>query len=107
VLRLAIGPVPHRHHAARISAPVLFVQGLEDKIVPPSQQEAMIAAMTAAGVPSAYLTFPGEQHGFRQAETLRIALLAELSFYGRVFGFTPADTTPVLTFACEERLPTP
>ncbi len=112
-----VGPLPEaqaryrarspRHHAAKISAPVLFLQGLEDKIVPPSQPEAMIAAMTAAGVPSAYLTFPGEQHGFRQAETLRTALLAELSFYGRVFGFTPADTTPVLTFACEERLPTP
>jgi dipeptidyl aminopeptidase/acylaminoacyl peptidase len=112
-----VGPLPEakaryqarspRHHAAGISAPVLFLQGLEDKIVPPSQPEAMIAAMTEAQVPSAYLTFPGEQHGFRQAETLRTALLAELSFYGRVFGFTPADATPALTFACEERLPTP
>ena len=86
---------------------MLFLQGLEDRVVPPSQPEAMIAAMTEAGVPSAYLTFPGEQHGFRQAETVRTALLAELSFYGRVFGFTPTDPSIDLTFACEERLNTP
>ena len=116
-LDLLVGPLPDtrdryrarspRHHADRITAPVLFLQGLEDRVVPPSQPEAMIAAMTEAGVPSAYLTFPGEQHGFRQAETVRTALLAELSFYGRVFGFTPTDPSIDLTFACEERLNTP
>ena len=89
-----------RYHADQIAAPVLFLQGLEDRVVPPSQPEAMIAAMTEAGVPSAYLPFPGEQHGFRQAETVRTALLAELSFYGRVFGFTPADPPIDLPFAC-------
>jgi len=113
-LDLLVGPLPEardryrarspRYHAEQITAPVLFLQGLEDRVVPPSQPEAMIAAMTAAGVPSAYLTFPGEQHGFRQAETVRTALLAELSFYGRVFGFTPADPPIDLPFACEERL---
>jgi dipeptidyl aminopeptidase/acylaminoacyl peptidase len=113
-LDLLVGPLPEardryrarspRYHAEQITAPVLFLQGLEDRVVPPSQPEAMIAAMTEAGVPSAYLTFPGEQHGFRQAETVRTALLAELSFYGRVFGFTPADPPIDLPFACEERL---
>ena len=116
-LDLLVGPLPEtreryrarspRYHADQITAPVLFLQGLEDRVVPPSQPEAMIAAMTEAGVPSAYLTFPGEQHGFRQAETVRTALLAELSFYGRVFGFTPADPPIDLPFACEERLTTP
>ena len=35
--------------------------------------------------------FRGEQHGFRKAETIQTVLRAELAFYGRIFGFTPAD----------------
>jgi dTDP-4-dehydrorhamnose reductase len=33
----------------------------------------------------------GEQHGFRQAESIKRALDAEFYFYSRLFGFTPAD----------------
>jgi dipeptidyl aminopeptidase/acylaminoacyl peptidase len=50
----------------------------------------MVAALRARGVPVEYLAFPEEAHGFRQAQTLRQCLEAELAFYGRVFGFTPA-----------------
>jgi hypothetical protein len=39
------------------------------------------------GVPVAYIAFPGEQHGFRRAETLKRSLESELDFYARVFGF--------------------
>jgi hypothetical protein len=38
-------------------------------------------------VPHAYLTFEGEQHGFRKAETVVACLQAELSTYAQVFGF--------------------
>ena len=41
--------------------------------------------------PFAYLAFEGEQHGFRKAETIVRVAEAELSFYGQVFGFAPAD----------------
>ena len=51
----------------------------------------MVDALRVKGVPVAYLKFPGEQHGFRQAANIRRALEAELYFYGRIFGFTPAD----------------
>ena len=47
-------------------------------------------------MPFAYLAFPGEQHGFRKAETIRRAAEAELAFYGRIFGFEPADALPPL-----------
>ncbi len=47
-------------------------------------------------VPVAYLLFEGEGHGFRRAENQRRSLEAELSFYGQVFGFTPADDLPPL-----------
>jgi dipeptidyl aminopeptidase/acylaminoacyl peptidase len=65
-----------------------MLQGLDDQICPPIQADQFIAGLAGSGIPHAYLTFEGEQHGFRKAETIRAALAAELSFYGQVFGFT-------------------
>lgn len=79
------------HHTNRLSAPVIFFQGLEDKIVPPNQAEMMVNALRAKGLPVAYITFEGEQHGFRQAANIKRALDGELYFYSRVFGFDLAD----------------
>lgn len=96
-----IGPYPERRdlyrarspidHADRISAPVIFFQGLEDRVVPPAQAERMVAALRAKGLPVAYLPFEGEQHGFRRAENIKRALENELAFYARVFRFESAD----------------
>ena len=79
------------HHVERLSCPVILFQGLEDRIVPPNQAEAMVAALREKGEPVAYLAFEGEQHGFRRAENIQRALDAELYFYSRIFGFQPAD----------------
>jgi dipeptidyl aminopeptidase/acylaminoacyl peptidase len=79
------------HHADRISAPLLLLQGLDDKVVPPSQAEIIIAALDGRGVPYSYLAFEGEGHGFRKEESQRRAYEAVLSFLGQVFGFEPAD----------------
>jgi dipeptidyl aminopeptidase/acylaminoacyl peptidase len=78
-------------HTDRLSCTLIVFQGLEDQVVPPNQAEMMIAALAAKGVPHAYVPFEGEQHGFRKAENIVRALEAELWFYGRVFGFDPAD----------------
>jgi len=96
-----IGPYPERkdlylerspiHHTQQLSCPLILFQGLEDKIVPPDQAEAMFEAVRAKGLPTAYLPFPGEQHGFRRAENIKRALEAELYFYSKVFGFQLAD----------------
>ena len=59
--------------------------------MPPEQAEMIAAALERKGSPYAYLPFEGEQHGFRKAENIVRSLEAELYFYGRVFGFTPAD----------------
>ena len=79
------------HFADRISAPIILLQGLDDPIVPPDQSEAMFLAVRDKGLPTAYVTFEGEQHGFRKAENIKRALEAELYFYSRVFGFPLAD----------------
>lgn len=80
------------HFADRLSCPVIFFQGLDDKVVLPGQSELMVQALRDKGVPVAYLPFEGEGHGFRRAENIKRSLDAELYFYGKVFGFTPADT---------------
>jgi dipeptidyl aminopeptidase/acylaminoacyl peptidase len=79
------------HFADRLSCPVILLQGLEDKVVPPSQAEVMIAALRAKHLPFAYLAFPTEGHGFREAPNIRRSTEAELFFYSRIFGFTTAD----------------
>jgi dipeptidyl aminopeptidase/acylaminoacyl peptidase len=102
-----IGPYPERkdlyqarspiHFADRLSCPIAIFQGLEDKIVPPAQAEIMVRALEAKKLPYAYLTFEGEQHGFRRAETIRRALEAELYFCSRVFGFEMAEPVEPVT----------
>jgi dipeptidyl aminopeptidase/acylaminoacyl peptidase len=79
------------HFVDRVSCPVILFQGLEDRVVPPEQAQAMAEALRQKHLPVAYLSFPGEQHGFRRAETIKRTLEAELYFYSRIFGFTPAD----------------
>lgn len=96
-----VGPYPERrdlyearspiNHVDQLSCPVIFLQGNEDKIVPPNQAELMVEALRAKGIPVAYVLFEGEQHGFRKAENIKRALDAELFFYAQVFGFSPAD----------------
>jgi dipeptidyl aminopeptidase/acylaminoacyl peptidase len=75
----------------RLSCPVIFFQGLEDKVVPPNQAEMMVDALKAKNVPVAYIAFPTEQHGFRQAENIKRALTGEFYFYAQLFGFKPAE----------------
>jgi dipeptidyl aminopeptidase/acylaminoacyl peptidase len=102
-----IGPYPEKRElyrqrspinaVERLSCPVIFFQGLEDKVVPPDQTEKMVDALRQKHLPVAYLAFPGEQHGFRNAETIKRVLDAELYFYSRVFGFgLPDPVEPVM-----------
>jgi dipeptidyl aminopeptidase/acylaminoacyl peptidase len=96
-----VGPYPARediyfarspiNFTGQLSCPVIFFQGLEDKVVPPNQAEMMVDALRAKGLPVAYVAFEGEQHGFRRAENIKRALDGEFYFYSRVFGFKPAE----------------
>jgi dipeptidyl aminopeptidase/acylaminoacyl peptidase len=96
-----IGPYPERrdlyverspiNFTDKLSCPVIFFQGLEDKVVPPNQAEVMVDALRKKGVPVAYVPFEGEQHGFRRAENIKRSLDAELYFYSRVFKFELAE----------------
>jgi len=97
-----VGPYPERkdlyrerspiYHVDQLARPVIFFQGLEDRVVPPNQSETMADALRQKGIPVAYVAFEGEQHGFRRASSIRRALEAELTFYARVIGFELAES---------------
>jgi len=100
-LHSLIGPYPEKsdlyierspiNFTEQLSCPVIFFQGLEDKIVLPDQAELMVEALRKKHVPVAYLAFEGESHGFRRAENLKRSIEAELYFYSRIFHFDLAD----------------
>lgn len=81
------------NHLEGFTAPMIVLQGSEDAIVPPNQSRMIVDALDKRQVPVAYLEFEGEQHGFRQADSIITALRSELTFYGRVFGFKPNGET--------------
>jgi dipeptidyl aminopeptidase/acylaminoacyl peptidase len=101
-----VGPYPERldlyrerspiHFTDRISTPMLVLQGADDRVVPPSQAELIVAALRERGIPHAYILYEGEGHGFRKAENIAGSLEAELSFYAQVLGFEPAGGIPRL-----------
>ena len=97
---------PVRHMEA-LRTPLIVFQGLEDAIVPPEQAEMMVAALRANGVPHAYVAYEGEQHGFRKAENVRRTAEAELYFYGRILGFSPADDLEPVEIVYADRASTP
>jgi len=89
-----IGPYPEMretyqqrsplYYVEQLNCPVIFFQGLEDKVVPSEQAEMMFTALKQKGIATSYLSFPGESHGFRKAGTIIACLKAELEFYARV-----------------------
>jgi dipeptidyl aminopeptidase/acylaminoacyl peptidase len=100
-LDLLVGSYPERkdlyeerspvNHFDRLSCPVLTFQGLDDRVVPPSQSEQLVDALERKGLPYAYLAFEGEGHGFRKRESILRVPDATLYFLSRIFGFEPAD----------------
>ncbi|ELT96587.1 hypothetical protein CAPTEDRAFT_219862 [Capitella teleta] len=78
-------------HIDQFNCPIAFFQGDEDKIVPPNQAEMMFNAIKEKKIPCAMVIFKGEQHGFRKAENIQMALDGEFYFYSRIFGFKPAN----------------
>jgi dipeptidyl aminopeptidase/acylaminoacyl peptidase len=82
-------------HTDLLSRPVILFQGLDDRVVPPGQAEAMFEAVHAKGLPCAYVAFEGEDHGFRKSDSIIRAQEGELYFYSRIFGFDAGDVEPV------------
>ena len=72
-------------HADQISCPVIFFQGLDDKVVPPEQTDRMAAALEANAIAVEVHRFPQEGHGFRDGASLIRVLEATEAFFRRHF----------------------
>lgn len=105
-LDILVGPLPEKkdvyrarsalNHLDGFSAPIIFFQGLEDKVVPPNQARMMFDALKKKGIKTACIEYEGEQHGFRQAKNIARSNEVELYFYSKIFGFDlPEDIEPV------------
>ncbi|WP_270352472.1 S9 family peptidase [Microbacterium testaceum] len=100
-----LGPLPEAEdvyversplsHPERFRVPLLILQGSEDRVVPPSQAEAIRDALVTHGIPHAYVLYEGEGHGFRRSETVIDSLQRELGFLGAVFGFDTPGVPPL------------
>jgi acetyl esterase/lipase len=55
-------------HASAGAAPMLFLHGTGDRLVPPQQSEMMAAALRAAGAEADYVPVEGADHGFLGAD---------------------------------------
>ncbi|SHE71000.1 Dipeptidyl aminopeptidase/acylaminoacyl peptidase [Microbulbifer donghaiensis] len=85
------------NHVEQLDCPVIFFQGLEDKVVPPNQAQTMVDALKRRGIPVAYITFANEGHGFRSGDSIKLALEGELEFYSRIFKFPLPEPGPGIT----------
>jgi len=79
------------NHADQLSCPVLFLQGMQDKVVPPDQAQSMVDALDARGIPVAHVCFETERHGFRDAGNIITAIESERAFYTKVLDIPGVD----------------
>ena len=70
-------------HTGRIRCPVLFFQGLQDKVVPAEQTERMAAALRHNGITVEVRLFDDEGHGFRNQAT-QIKVLEDTEAFFRL-----------------------
>ncbi|MEM8766707.1 MAG: prolyl oligopeptidase family serine peptidase [Pseudomonadota bacterium] len=92
------------NHLDGLRCPVIFFQGSEDRVVPPNQSQAMASALRERDIPTAYLEFQGEGHGFRDGRNIVRAVRSEVSFFSRVFHIEAADPHPDLSIDNADKL---
>jgi dipeptidyl aminopeptidase/acylaminoacyl peptidase len=94
-----IGPLPEAERlyrerspsASGAHGPMLVLQGDDDRICLPVTTGRFVAELEAAGVPHRYVLYPGEQHGFRRAETIAHAIETEFEFFCSALGIARTE----------------
>ena len=70
------------NHVEKITSPVIFFQGLKDKVVLPDQTERIAAVLNKKDIPVEVQTFADEGHGFRDGK-VRIKVLEDTEKFFR------------------------
>ncbi|MDO5048418.1 MAG: S9 family peptidase [Actinomycetaceae bacterium] len=73
------------NHVENIKAPLLLLQGSDDKVVPPRQAEMIKSALEKNGQTVELKIYEGEGHGFVKGENIRDSIETELDFYRRTW----------------------
>jgi len=100
-LEKLIGPYPEAKklfeersplkNVKKISAAVALFHGSEDRVVSSEQSEMIYKALKEKRTPVMFMLFEGEGHGFVTSDAIKKSVEAELYFYSKLFGFSPAD----------------
>ena len=65
----------------KIKTPTIFFQGLNDKVVHPSQTQKIYDQLTLNGISSKIFLFKSEGHGFKEKETIEKCRKHEEDFF--------------------------
>jgi dipeptidyl aminopeptidase/acylaminoacyl peptidase len=74
------------HFADAIKAPVLFLHGSDDRVVPCASTRRMVDAIRSHGAEPGLVVLEGEGHGFRQAANIARSQALELAFACQALG---------------------
>jgi dipeptidyl aminopeptidase/acylaminoacyl peptidase len=76
----ALDTISPEFHAAKASAPILLIHGVDDTVVPIEQSKRMETALKRAGKPVEMVTLKGEDHWLSTSETRLEMLTASTAF---------------------------
>ena len=74
------------NNVAKITKPMLIMQGLNDPRVPPGESRQIVDALRAKGIAAGYVQFADEGHGFTRKPNNDARREAETMFLQRLFG---------------------
>lgn len=72
------------NHMDRLKAPMILLQGADDKVVVPEVSLEIVRILKERGIMHEYVEYEGEAHGFRRKENNIDALTRESEFYRKV-----------------------
>jgi dipeptidyl aminopeptidase/acylaminoacyl peptidase len=75
---------------AKITKPMLVMQGANDPRVPKSESDQVVASIRGNGVETWYVVFADEGHGFQKKPNNDLRREVETVFLAKLFGVTPA-----------------
>ena len=81
------------YHAEKLKRPIGFFQGSEDNVCPPELSKRLYEAALINKVPTFYIEYEEEGHGFKKGKNIQRCASNELYFYSKIFCFKLADET--------------
>ena len=85
-MRAVFDRISPLNNVARISKPMLIMQGANDPRVPQSESDQVVRELRANGVETWYVLFADEGHGFQKKPNNDLRREVETLFLRRLFG---------------------